>query len=167
MTVAPLVVTAEPAGERCACGWPANSTCRPRRSCWPGSSRWRAAAHRGWWSTSRALTFCDSAGLTTFVRGDRRCAEAGGWLRLTGAYGHVARVIEISGVGGVPGLSPVLIEFPVGLVGRLRQQLPAQPRVGVDVQPVRLATGRHLRIGVVQEGGDRRPRRLQQRLAVG
>ncbi|MEV0717429.1 STAS domain-containing protein [Asanoa sp. NPDC050611] len=46
-----------------------------------------------------ALTFCDSAGLTTFVRGDRRCAEAGGWLRLTGAHGHVARVIEISGVG--------------------------------------------------------------------
>ncbi|MDG4823024.1 STAS domain-containing protein [Asanoa sp. WMMD1127] len=46
-----------------------------------------------------ALRFCDSAGLTVFVRGDRRCAEAGGWLRLTGANGHVARVIEIAGVG--------------------------------------------------------------------
>jgi len=45
-----------------------------------------------------ALTFCDSTGLTAFVRGDRRCAEAGGWLRVTGARGHVARVFEISGV---------------------------------------------------------------------
>ena len=45
-----------------------------------------------------ALTFCDSAGLTAFVRGDRRCTEAGGWLRLAGARGHVARVIEIAGV---------------------------------------------------------------------
>ena len=48
-----------------------------------------------------ALTFCDSAGLTSFVRADRRCAAAGGWLRLTGAHGHVARVIEISGLGEV------------------------------------------------------------------
>jgi anti-sigma B factor antagonist len=53
-----------------------------------------------------ALTFCDSAGLTTFVRGDRRCAEAGGWLRLTGAHGHVARVIEISGVDDSLGYRP-------------------------------------------------------------
>ncbi|GAA1841178.1 STAS domain-containing protein [Asanoa iriomotensis] len=53
-----------------------------------------------------ALTFCDSAGLTVFVRGDRRCAEAGGWLRLTGAHGHVARVIEISGVGDSLGYRP-------------------------------------------------------------
>ncbi|MEV4538065.1 STAS domain-containing protein [Asanoa sp. NPDC049518] len=53
-----------------------------------------------------ALTFCDSAGLTVFVRGDRRCAEAGGWLRLTGAYGHVARVIEISGVDDSLGYRP-------------------------------------------------------------
>jgi anti-sigma B factor antagonist len=53
-----------------------------------------------------ALTFCDSAGLTVFVRGDRRCAEAGGWLRLTGAHGQVARVIDISGVGDALGYRP-------------------------------------------------------------
>ena len=44
------------------------------------------------------LTFCDSTGLTTFVRGNRDCTAAGGWLRLAGARGHVARVIDISGL---------------------------------------------------------------------
>ncbi|GIF72767.1 STAS domain-containing protein [Asanoa siamensis] len=53
-----------------------------------------------------ALIFCDSAGLTTFVRGDRRCMEAGGWLRLTGARGQVARVIDISGVADALGYRP-------------------------------------------------------------
>lgn len=47
------------------------------------------------------LTFCDSAGLNAFIRGDRRCARAGGWLRLTGARGHVARVLEVSGLSEV------------------------------------------------------------------
>ena len=44
------------------------------------------------------LTFCDSTGLTTFVRGNRDCTAKGGWLRLSGARGHVARVIGISGL---------------------------------------------------------------------
>jgi anti-anti-sigma factor len=44
------------------------------------------------------LTFCDSTGLTTFVRGNRDCTAKGGWLRLAGARGHVARVIGISGL---------------------------------------------------------------------
>lgn len=44
------------------------------------------------------LSFCDSAGLNAFVRGDRHCAAHGGWLRLARARGHVARVIELSGV---------------------------------------------------------------------
>jgi anti-sigma B factor antagonist len=44
------------------------------------------------------LSFCDSAGLNAFIRGDRRCTGAGGWLRLTGASGHVARVLAISGL---------------------------------------------------------------------
>jgi anti-anti-sigma factor len=47
------------------------------------------------------LTFCDSAGLNTFIVGDRHCLLMGGWLRLTGARGHVARVIELSGVDEV------------------------------------------------------------------
>ncbi|HEX7744065.1 MAG TPA: STAS domain-containing protein [Micromonosporaceae bacterium] len=44
------------------------------------------------------LSFCDSAGLNAFIRGDRLSAAEGGWLRLTGAQGHVARVIELSGL---------------------------------------------------------------------
>lgn len=44
------------------------------------------------------LSFCDSAGLSAFIQGDRACAARGGWLRLTGATGHVARVIELSGL---------------------------------------------------------------------
>lgn len=47
------------------------------------------------------LDFCDSAGLNAFIRGDRRCQRHGGWLRLTGARGHVARVIELSGLDEV------------------------------------------------------------------
>jgi anti-sigma B factor antagonist len=52
------------------------------------------------------LTFCDSAGLNAFIRGDRLAGRAGGWLRLTGARGHVARVIELSGVSPVLGYRP-------------------------------------------------------------
>ena len=47
------------------------------------------------------LAFCDSAGLNAFVQGDKRCAARGGWLRLNRAQGHVARVMELSGVGDV------------------------------------------------------------------
>lgn len=47
------------------------------------------------------LSFSDSAGLSAFIQGDRACAERGGWLRLTGATGHVARVIEMSGLDEV------------------------------------------------------------------
>jgi anti-anti-sigma factor len=52
------------------------------------------------------LSFCDSAGLNAFIRGDRIATRAGGWLRLTGAQGHVARVIELSGVTPVLGYRP-------------------------------------------------------------
>ncbi len=52
------------------------------------------------------LSFCDSAGLNAFIRGDRRCARDGGWLRLTGAHGHVARVIALSGLTDVLGYRP-------------------------------------------------------------
>lgn len=56
------------------------------------------------------LAFCDSAGLNTFVQGAKQCATRGGWLRLTRAQGHVARVMELSGVGEVLGYrrSPAL-----------------------------------------------------------
>jgi anti-sigma B factor antagonist len=47
------------------------------------------------------LSFCDSAGLNAFVQGDRACTARGGWLRLTGVTGHVARVVELSGLDEV------------------------------------------------------------------
>ena len=53
-----------------------------------------------------ALRFCDSAGLNTFVQADKLCASRGGWLRLSGARGHVARVMELSGVDEVLGYRP-------------------------------------------------------------
>jgi anti-sigma B factor antagonist len=34
-------------------------------------------------------------------RGDRACAARGGWLRLPGATGHVARVIVLRGLDQV------------------------------------------------------------------
>jgi anti-anti-sigma factor len=44
------------------------------------------------------VTFCDSTGMSAFVRGHYGCVEAGGWLRLAGAHGTVARVLAISGL---------------------------------------------------------------------
>jgi anti-sigma B factor antagonist len=45
-----------------------------------------------------AVTFCDSTGMSAFVRGHYLCADGGGWLRLVGARGTVARVLQISGL---------------------------------------------------------------------
>ena len=47
------------------------------------------------------LTFCDSAGIAAFVRGDNRAAADGGWLRVTGATGRVARVLQVTGLAEV------------------------------------------------------------------
>jgi len=44
------------------------------------------------------VTFCDSTGLSAFVRGHHRATAAGGWLRVTGAQGTVDRVLRISGL---------------------------------------------------------------------
>ncbi|MEV4628160.1 STAS domain-containing protein [Micromonospora sp. NPDC049523] len=44
------------------------------------------------------LTFCDSTGLGGFVRGNNLCTDAGGWLRVTGATGVVARVLAATGL---------------------------------------------------------------------
>ncbi|MGA3524872.1 STAS domain-containing protein [Melissospora conviva] len=49
------------------------------------------------------LTFCDSTGMSAFVRGDNEAAAAGGWLRLTGASGRVARLLRLSGLADVLG----------------------------------------------------------------
>jgi anti-sigma B factor antagonist len=45
-----------------------------------------------------AVTFCDSTGMSAFIRGHHLCSAAGGSLRLTGARGVVARVLKISGL---------------------------------------------------------------------
>ncbi|MFI7213379.1 STAS domain-containing protein [Micromonospora maritima] len=47
------------------------------------------------------LTFCDSTGIAAFVRGDNLVAADGGWLRLTGATGRVARVLQVTGMAEV------------------------------------------------------------------
>ncbi|KKJ93441.1 STAS domain-containing protein [Micromonospora sp. HK10] len=44
------------------------------------------------------LTFCDSTGIGAFLRGDNRLAADGGWLRVTGAGGRVARVLQVTGL---------------------------------------------------------------------
>ena len=44
------------------------------------------------------LTFCDSTGIAAFLRGDNRAAADGGWLRVTGATGRVARVLQVTGL---------------------------------------------------------------------
>ncbi|SCG48853.1 anti-anti-sigma factor [Micromonospora echinaurantiaca] len=49
------------------------------------------------------LTFCDSTGIAAFVRGDNRAAAAGGRLRLTGATGRVARLLQLTGLGDILG----------------------------------------------------------------
>ncbi|MEV4759732.1 STAS domain-containing protein [Micromonospora sp. NPDC049559] len=49
------------------------------------------------------LDFCDSIGMGALVRGDNLGTAAGGWLRITGATGRVARVLRISGLGDVLG----------------------------------------------------------------
>lgn len=46
----------------------------------------------------RNVTFCDSTGLSAFVRGHHLSTDAGGWLRVMGARGTVARVLRISGL---------------------------------------------------------------------
>jgi anti-sigma B factor antagonist len=44
------------------------------------------------------VTFCDSTGMSAFIRGHHLSSAAGGALRLTGASGVVARVLKISGL---------------------------------------------------------------------
>jgi anti-anti-sigma factor len=44
------------------------------------------------------LTFCDSTGLSAFLRGDQACAAGGGWLRLASPRGSVRRALDITGL---------------------------------------------------------------------
>jgi anti-sigma B factor antagonist len=44
------------------------------------------------------LTFCDSTGISALVHGYHRCQHAGGYLRIQGETGTVARVLELAGL---------------------------------------------------------------------
>lgn len=44
------------------------------------------------------LAFCDSTGLSSFVDGHRRCAVAGGWLRLAAPRPFLLRVLAVVGL---------------------------------------------------------------------
>ncbi|MBM0240111.1 STAS domain-containing protein [Micromonospora sp. ATA32] len=56
------------------------------------------------------LTFCDSTGISAFVRGDNRVAADGGWLRLTGAGGRVQRVLQVTGLAEVLTYEPGTVD---------------------------------------------------------
>lgn len=56
------------------------------------------AGHRRILLDLSQLSFCDSAGLGGFVRGNNLCTDAGGWLRLTEASGKVARTLAVTGL---------------------------------------------------------------------
>ncbi|MGV9767470.1 STAS domain-containing protein [Micromonospora tulbaghiae] len=60
-----------------------------------------AEGHRELLLDLTELTFCDSTGIAAFVRGDNLVAADGGWLRLTGATGRVARVLQVTGLAEV------------------------------------------------------------------
>lgn len=55
----------------------------------------------------RKVDFCDSTGLSAFVRGDQTCAAHGGWLRVAGAHGSVLKALDITGLLGTLGFEPV------------------------------------------------------------
>ncbi|MEU7758780.1 STAS domain-containing protein [Micromonospora aurantiaca (nom. illeg.)] len=57
-----------------------------------------AEGHRELLLDLTELTFCDSTGIAAFIRGDNLVAADGGWLRLTGATGRVARVLQVTGL---------------------------------------------------------------------
>ncbi|MEU4482678.1 STAS domain-containing protein [Micromonospora sp. NPDC023966] len=63
--------------------------------------RLAAEGHRELLLDLAGLTFCDSTGIAAFVRGDNLAAAAGGWLRVTGATGRVARVLQMTGLAEV------------------------------------------------------------------
>jgi anti-anti-sigma factor len=47
------------------------------------------------------LEFCDSIGLSALVVAYRRCAEAGGWVRIAGPQPFLVRLLSVVGVAAV------------------------------------------------------------------
>ncbi|WP_329089198.1 MULTISPECIES: STAS domain-containing protein [unclassified Streptosporangium] len=52
------------------------------------------------------LRFCDSTGLWTMLEFQRRAGAAGGYLRLAGVHGVLARILTITGLAGAFSLDP-------------------------------------------------------------
>ncbi|GLY53010.1 hypothetical protein Lesp01_66660 [Lentzea sp. NBRC 102530] len=50
------------------------------------------------------VTFCDSSGVSSLVRGHARASAAAGGLRLSGASAQVTKVLELSGLARMLGL---------------------------------------------------------------
>ena len=56
------------------------------------------------------LSFCDSTGLNVLLTARLRAEEAGVGIRLASLHGHVVRMFEITGVGGVFSIHPDLAD---------------------------------------------------------
>jgi anti-sigma B factor antagonist len=52
------------------------------------------------------VTFCDSMGLRMFLGLLDRARQAGGWLRLAGVHGVLARLLEVTGLRSVIPIDP-------------------------------------------------------------
>ncbi|MDG4820568.1 STAS domain-containing protein [Asanoa sp. WMMD1127] len=66
------------------------------------------------------LDFCDSRGIATLLTAAKRCQEAGGSVRLNGATGSVARVLDITGVAELLGEGAMLTAWPAQASGKPR-----------------------------------------------
>ncbi|GAB3159982.1 STAS domain-containing protein [Micromonospora sonneratiae] len=60
------------------------------------------------------LSFCDSTGLSVFVRAKNGCDEAGGLLRLAAPQRGVMRILEVSGLVEVLNTYPTVDEALAG-----------------------------------------------------
>ena len=49
----------------------------------------------------RRLTYCDSTGISALIHGYDACRAAGGQLRITGEFGAVARILDLTEVRGL------------------------------------------------------------------
>lgn len=63
-----------------------------------------------------AVTFCDSSGVSSLVRGHARASSAAGGLRLSAASPQVTKVLELSGLARMLGLKSTVDTKAAGAV---------------------------------------------------
>ena len=61
------------------------------------------------------VDFCDSTGLSAFVVGHKRAADAGGWLRLAAPSAWMTELLTTVGLTGRLGIYPGVAEALAGL----------------------------------------------------